>query len=42
MKYETVHNVTLPKIGFGAWNIGGGTYPDPGQDSASMIALRAE
>lgn len=49
MKYETVHNtsagsvrsVTLPKIGFGAWNIGGGSYPDPGQDSASMIALRA-
>ncbi len=41
MKYETVHNVTLPKIGFGAWNIGGGTYPDLSQDSASMTALRA-
>jgi diketogulonate reductase-like aldo/keto reductase len=41
MKYETVHNITLPKIGFGAWNIGGGSYPDLSQDPASMIALRA-
>jgi diketogulonate reductase-like aldo/keto reductase len=41
MKYETVHNVTLPKIGFGAWSIGGGSYPDPSLDSASMTALRA-
>lgn len=40
MKYETVHDVTLPKIGFGAWNIGGGSYPDPGQDPASLTALR--
>jgi diketogulonate reductase-like aldo/keto reductase len=40
MKYETVHNVTLPKIGFGAWNIGGGSYPDPSQDPASLTALR--
>lgn len=41
MKYETVHNVTLPKIGFGAWNIGGGSYADPSLDSASLTALRA-
>jgi diketogulonate reductase-like aldo/keto reductase len=41
MRYETVHDVTLPKIGFGAWNIGGGSYPDPGQDPASLAALRA-
>jgi diketogulonate reductase-like aldo/keto reductase len=41
MKYETVHNVTLPKIGFGAWSIGGGSYPDPSLDPASMTALRA-
>ena len=40
MKYETVHGVTLPKIGFGAWNIGGGSYPDPSQDAASLAALR--
>jgi diketogulonate reductase-like aldo/keto reductase len=41
MKYETVHGVTLPKIGFGAWSIGGGSYPDPSLDPASMTALRA-
>ena len=41
MKYETVHNVTLPKIGFGTWSIGGGSYPNPKLDSASMTALRA-
>lgn len=41
MRYETVHNVTLPKIGFGAWNIGGGSYADPSLDPASLTALRA-
>jgi diketogulonate reductase-like aldo/keto reductase len=41
MKHETVHNVTLPKIGFGMWNIGGGSYPDPSLDSVSMTAIRA-
>ena len=40
MKYETVHDVTLPKIGFGTWSIGGGSYADPSLDSASMTALR--
>lgn len=41
MKYETIHNVTLPKIGFGAWSIGGDSSPDPSLDAASMTALRA-
>ena len=41
MKFETVHNVTLPKIGFGAWSIGGDSYPDPSLDPASMTAIRA-
>ncbi|MEW5941852.1 MAG: aldo/keto reductase, partial [Chloroflexota bacterium] len=41
MKYETVHNVTLPKIGFGAWSIGGDSAPDPARDSKSLAALRA-
>ena len=40
MKYETVHDVTLPKIGFGAWRIGGDSYPDPSLDEASLTALR--
>ena len=29
MKYETVHNLTLPKIGFGTWKIGGESSPEP-------------
>lgn len=41
MKYETVHDLTLPKIGFGAWSIGGNTLPDPGKDSISLAALRS-
>jgi diketogulonate reductase-like aldo/keto reductase len=41
VKYETVPNVTLPKIGFGMWNIGGGSYADPSMDSASLTAIRA-
>ncbi len=40
MRYETVHNVTLPKIGFGAWSIGGDSSPDPGRDAKSLTALR--
>jgi len=40
MKYETVHGVSLPKIGFGTWKIGGDSYPDPKLDSASLTALR--
>lgn len=40
MKYETVHNVTLPKIGFGAWSIGGESTADTTLDSASLAALR--
>ncbi|NJC95777.1 MAG: aldo/keto reductase [Anaerolineales bacterium] len=41
MKYEILPNLTLPKIGFGAWSIGGGSYPDPKLDPASMTALRS-
>lgn len=40
MKYETVHEVSLPKIGFGMWKIGGDSYPDPKRDPASLAALR--
>jgi aryl-alcohol dehydrogenase-like predicted oxidoreductase len=39
MKYETIPNLTLPKIGFGTWKIGGGSYADPKADSVSMTAL---
>ncbi|MEP7135306.1 MAG: aldo/keto reductase [Chloroflexota bacterium] len=41
MKYETIHNITLPKIGFGTWSLGGGSTADPQLDPASMIALRS-
>jgi len=41
MKFETLQNVTLPKIGFGTWRIGGGSYPNPKMDAPSLAALRA-
>ena len=41
MKQEKVHNVTLPKIGFGTWSIGGDANPNPKLDDASMTALRS-
>jgi diketogulonate reductase-like aldo/keto reductase len=53
MKYETIHStstrpigqsvfsLTLPKIGFGTWRIGGDLFADPTIDSASVIALRS-
>ena len=40
MKNETVHGVSVPKIGFGTWNVGGGSYPDPKADPVALIALR--
>jgi diketogulonate reductase-like aldo/keto reductase len=40
MKLETIHGVSIPKIGFGTWKIGGDSYPDPKRDSASLTALR--
>jgi diketogulonate reductase-like aldo/keto reductase len=40
MKYETIHNLTLPKIGFGTWKIGGDSYPDRSKDARSIAALR--
>jgi diketogulonate reductase-like aldo/keto reductase len=41
MKYETIHNVTLPKIGFGTWKIGGESSPNPAWDRRSLAALHA-
>lgn len=41
MKYETLHGLRIPKIGFGTWRIGGGSYPDPKSDSVSLAALHA-
>jgi len=41
MKSETIHNTTLPKIGYGTWKIGGSSTPNPKLDSVSMTALRS-
>jgi len=41
MKYETLPTLTLPKIGFGTWRIGGETTPNPSADSASLTALHS-
>ncbi len=41
MLYETVGDVTLAKIGFGTWNIGGGSSPNRTQDPRGLAALRS-
>lgn len=41
MKYETLHGLSIPKLGFGTWKIGGGSYADTKLDSASLTALRS-
>ena len=41
MKFETIHDVTLPKIGFGTWSLGGASCADRELDSVSMSALQA-
>lgn len=46
MKFDTVHDtstgsarrLTLPRIGFGTWKIGGESTPNPKLDSVSMTA----
>lgn len=40
MKFDSIPSLTLPKIGFGTWKIGGGSSADPTTDSVSMTALR--
>jgi diketogulonate reductase-like aldo/keto reductase len=41
MKYETIQNLCLPKIGFGTWTIGGEHHADPALDERSLAALRS-
>ena len=40
MKYENLHGLSIPKIGFGMWKIGGDSFPNPSLDSKSLTALR--
>ncbi len=39
MKYETINGISIPKIGFGTWRLGGDSYPDPKLESVSLTAL---
>jgi diketogulonate reductase-like aldo/keto reductase len=41
MKYQYVHGIRLPKIGFGTWKIGGGASANSKKDPASLAALRS-
>ena len=41
MNYETIGAVTLPKIGFGTWKIGGESSPNRSRDAHSLAALRS-
>jgi diketogulonate reductase-like aldo/keto reductase len=41
MIYETLRGLSIPKIGFGTWRIGGDNRADPSQDSRSLAALRS-
>jgi diketogulonate reductase-like aldo/keto reductase len=41
MRYETIQNLHIPKIGFGTWTIGGENQPDPGLDVRSINALNS-
>jgi diketogulonate reductase-like aldo/keto reductase len=41
MKYETIEDVTLPKIGFGTWQIGGKSQADLSTDEHSISSLRS-
>ncbi len=39
MRYETLHDLHIPKIGFGTWTIGGKSCADDAQDARSLAAL---
>ena len=41
MKYEPFQNLSLPKIGFGTWTIGGESHPNHSLEEKSLHALRS-
>lgn len=41
MRYETIHNFKLPKIGFGAWTVGGRASAEPENDAHWLAVLRS-
>ena len=40
MRHETINSIRIPKIGFGAWRIGGNSTPNRSLDEKSLSALR--
>jgi diketogulonate reductase-like aldo/keto reductase len=40
LKYENLPTLSLPKIGFGTWKIGGNSSPNHSVDAKSLAALR--
>jgi diketogulonate reductase-like aldo/keto reductase len=41
MRYEYLHDLKIPKIGFGTWTIGGQRSADPASDQKSIAALHS-
>ncbi len=41
MRYEEVHGLKVPKIGFGTWGIGGKSAADRSKDTPALEALRS-
>ncbi len=41
MRTETIHNLQIPKIGFGSWKLGGLEAADPAIENLSRDALRS-
>ena len=41
MIYESINSLSIPKIGFGTWRIGGGSTADHLQDPKALTALRS-
>lgn len=41
MRFETLNNLHIPKIGFGTWTIGGENSADYSQDARSLAALHS-
>ncbi len=41
MRYEILHDLQIPKVGFGTWTIGGRGSPDPSTGQPSLRALRS-
>jgi diketogulonate reductase-like aldo/keto reductase len=39
MRYEYLHGLKIPKVGYGTWTIGGRGEPDPSSDIPSLAAL---